>query len=123
MEPLKYRFMVCTAEKAEGKSSCVRRGSKETLEALKTELAKRGLQFDMKAMMCGCFDRCEQGPNVVVYPEGIWYENLTAADVPEFLDCQTQGKIYSKKASDEKELTEFFEKRKARKKNESLNRP
>ncbi len=122
MEPLKYRVFVCTAAKEEGQSSCVNRGSKETLAVLKEELIRRGLNFEMKAMMCGCFDRCERGPNVVVYPEGIWYEGLNAKAVPEFVDCQlVKGKPYIAKLCDEVELKDFFEKRKMRKM--SLQRP
>jgi (2Fe-2S) ferredoxin len=28
-----------------------------------------------------CFDRCGLGPNVVVYPQGIWYEGVEPEDV------------------------------------------
>jgi (2Fe-2S) ferredoxin len=33
----------------------------------------------------GCLDRCELGPCVVVYPEGIWYKVATKADVERVL--------------------------------------
>ncbi len=28
---------------------------------------------------------CERGPNMVVYPEGIWYSGVQVADVPELV--------------------------------------
>ena len=28
----------------------------------------------------GCLDRCELGPNLVIYPEGVWYHFDTKAD-------------------------------------------
>jgi (2Fe-2S) ferredoxin len=31
--------------------------------------------------MAGCLDRCELGPCVVVYPEGIWYRVGSTEDV------------------------------------------
>ena len=33
-----------------------------------------------------CLDRCEFGPVVVIYPEGIWYQCRTEADVDEILE-------------------------------------
>lgn len=33
----------------------------------------------------GCLDRCELGPNLVIYPEGVWYCCPTREDVDEVL--------------------------------------
>ena len=35
--------------------------------------------------IAGCLDRCELGPTVVVYPEGVWYSVATKEDVDEVL--------------------------------------
>ena len=32
-----------------------------------------------------CLDRCELGPTVVIYPEGVWYRCETKADIDEVL--------------------------------------
>ena len=40
----------------------------------KEELNKRGISDKIRANKAGCLDFCEQGPTVVVYPEGIWYQ-------------------------------------------------
>jgi (2Fe-2S) ferredoxin len=34
----------------------------------------------------GCLGPCEQGPTVVIYPDGIWYSKVTEADVATILD-------------------------------------
>lgn len=34
----------------------------------------------------GCFGVCSQGSVVVVYQEGVWYKEVTAADVPEIVE-------------------------------------
>lgn len=34
----------------------------------------------------GCLDRCDEGPCVVVYPEGIWYTYVDAHDIDEIVD-------------------------------------
>ena len=33
----------------------------------------------------GCLDRCELGPSVVIYPEGVWYSCATKEDIDEVL--------------------------------------
>jgi (2Fe-2S) ferredoxin len=33
-----------------------------------------------------CLDRCELGPCVVIYPEGVWYKIATKQDVDEILE-------------------------------------
>jgi len=32
-----------------------------------------------------CLDRCELGPTMVIYPEGVWYSYASRADVDEIL--------------------------------------
>ena len=34
----------------------------------------------------GCLDRCELGPSVVIYPEGVWYKIESTADVDAILE-------------------------------------
>lgn len=42
----------------------------------------------------GCLDRCEQGPVLVVYPEGVWYSYVDYEDLDEIIDCHLlQGEI------------------------------
>ncbi|SDV48359.1 (2Fe-2S) ferredoxin domain-containing protein [Chitinasiproducens palmae] len=42
----------------------------------------------------GCLDRCEQGPVLVVYPEGTWYTYLDETDIDEIVDSHLQhGRI------------------------------
>ena len=33
----------------------------------------------------GCLDRCELGPVLVVYPEGVWYTYVDKADIDEII--------------------------------------
>jgi (2Fe-2S) ferredoxin len=34
----------------------------------------------------GCLDRCEEGPCIVVYPEGTWYTYVDEQDIDEIID-------------------------------------
>lgn len=33
-----------------------------------------------------CLDRCELGPTLVIYPEGVWYTYRSKADIDEILE-------------------------------------
>ena len=49
-------------------------------------LAEKGLQGRVRANQAGCLDQCEHGPNVVVYPEAVWYGNVQLEDVDEIVE-------------------------------------
>lgn len=58
--------------------------------ALKQELKDRNLSLAAGPNACyrtkvGCLRVCNQGPIVVVYPEGTWYSNMTADRIPRFV--------------------------------------
>ena len=39
----------------------------------------------------GCLDRCEFGPTMVIYPEGVWYRPTSVEDVEEILQVHVIG--------------------------------
>ena len=39
----------------------------------------------------GCLDRCEEGPCLVVYPEGVWYTYVDENDIDEIVDSHVVG--------------------------------
>lgn len=57
----------------------------------KQKLAERGLKGSVRANQSGCLDQCEHGPNVVVYPEAVWYGGVTLADVDEIVVAHIVG--------------------------------
>jgi (2Fe-2S) ferredoxin len=40
---------------------------------------------DVRINASGCLDRCELGPTMVVYPDGVWYRYRTGAEVDDIL--------------------------------------
>ncbi|MFP5344924.1 MAG: (2Fe-2S) ferredoxin domain-containing protein, partial [Gammaproteobacteria bacterium] len=38
----------------------------------------------------GCLDRCEEGPVIVVYPEGVWYSYVDKEDIDEIIEEHLQ---------------------------------
>jgi (2Fe-2S) ferredoxin/predicted O-methyltransferase YrrM len=85
MEPFRIHFFVCTQQKPEGATSCAANGSAAVLDALNREIQVRGLGSDVQITTCGCMGLCEEGPVMVVYPEGAWYRRVQPSDVPEIV--------------------------------------
>lgn len=55
-------------------------------KVFKQKLTERGLKTRVRANQSGCLDQCEHGPNLVVYPDGVWYGGVTPADVDEIIE-------------------------------------
>jgi (2Fe-2S) ferredoxin len=83
---------VCCNRRAEGhkRGSCAARGA----EALKDYMKARAKELGLGAIrvnQAACLDRCEFGPTLVIYPEGVWYRPETPADVDEILATHLQA--------------------------------
>ncbi len=77
-----------------GGTGCKSAGSAEVIEAFKREVAKKGLEDEVAVVQTGCHGFCEHGPLVIVYPEGTFYCQVTAADVPEIVETHLyKGRI------------------------------
>ena len=85
MEPFRHHVFVCTQQKPEGVTCCPASGSMSILGALHGELGKLGMSDDVQVTSCGCLGLCDEGPVMIVYPDGTWYRKLTPADVPEIV--------------------------------------
>jgi len=50
-------------------------------------LIERGFQpGEVLVTASTCLGPCEEGPTVVVYPDGTWYSHVKDSDVPTILD-------------------------------------
>ncbi len=63
---------------------CLAKGSQELRDHMKARAKEMGLKR-VRINASGCLDRCELGPTVVIYPEGVWYRCQTKEDVEEVL--------------------------------------
>ena len=63
---------------------CKEKGSIGLRNYMKARAKELGLS-DVRINASGCLDRCELGPTMVIYPEGVWYRCPTQEDVEEVL--------------------------------------
>ncbi len=65
-------------------TGCVSGGGSAVYDAIAAELEKRGVKT-AEVDFTGCHGFCQQGPNVVVEPDGIFYTHVTPEDAPEIV--------------------------------------
>lgn len=77
----------CINERPAGhpRGCCKEKGSEKLRNYLKARVKEMGLD-DVRVNNSGCLDRCELGPTMVIYPEGVWYGYRTQADLDEILE-------------------------------------
>ena len=59
------------------------------VEKLRGYMREKARQLGIERLRfnaAGCLDRCEYGPNMVIYPEGVWYRYENTADIDEILE-------------------------------------
>ncbi|MBL4760095.1 MAG: (2Fe-2S) ferredoxin domain-containing protein [Mariprofundaceae bacterium] len=69
IETYKHHVLMCTGK------SCGE--NMPLLKSLKAKVQQAGLEHDIRVNRAGCLGVCEQGPIMVVHPEGVWYYDLT----------------------------------------------
>ena len=60
---------------------CCAGGGGLVLYAKLKNMIKRGLRGRVRVSKAGCLDRCEDGPNIMVFPDNVWYSHVAEADL------------------------------------------
>ncbi len=68
-----------------GGTGCTSSGSANVIEALEREIKNNGLEDEIKVIQTGCFGLCAVGPIMIVYPEGCFYSQVQAENIPEIV--------------------------------------
>ncbi len=83
-----YRAHVfcCTNERPDGhpRGCCKDKDSEALRNYMKARAKALGLE-GVRINIAGCLDRCELGPTMVIYPEGVWYHYRSTDDIDEIL--------------------------------------
>ncbi|MCR4436576.1 MAG: 2Fe-2S ferredoxin [Clostridiales bacterium] len=93
MQKPKYHVFVCTSSRINGqqKGYCYSKESVAVVQAFMEEIEGRELPDEVMVTNTGCFGICSRGPVVVVYPEGVWYTEVTVEDVPEIVESHFEN--------------------------------
>lgn len=77
---------ICTNRRPEGhaRGSCAASGAERLRDYMKARAKELGIK-GIRINSAGCLDRCERGPCMVIYPEGVWYKIATFQDADQVL--------------------------------------
>jgi len=83
-----HHVFFCCNQRDDGRACCNNHGAQQVRDYAKARVKELGLAGKGKARInqAGCMDRCEEGPVIVVYPEGVWYTYVDKHDVDEIIE-------------------------------------
>lgn len=97
MSYYKHHVFFCCNQRAPGERTCCNdKGATRVRDYAKKRIKQLGLNQpgEVRINQAGCMERCEEGPCVVVYPEGVWYTYVDEDDVDEIIDEHiVKGKV------------------------------
>jgi len=74
------------------------------IEALKAEIARRGLDQEVRVVETGCRGFCAMGPVIIIYPEGVFYCQVQTSDVEEIVEeTLVKGRVVQRLTYEEPE--------------------
>jgi (2Fe-2S) ferredoxin len=92
MQKPDHHILVCASFRGlEAKGKCIKKDSMQLISYIEEALMDRGINAIVSST--GCLKLCEQGPILVIYPQGYWYRNVDGEDaVDKILDALEEGK-------------------------------
>ena len=91
----RHHLFFCTNQRPDGadRPSCAQCDASHLRGYVKKRLKELGLAGPggIRANTAGCLDRCDEGPVLVVYPEGVWYTFVDEADLDEIIESHLVG--------------------------------
>lgn len=84
--PYECHVFICGKIRDGIRKSCGDGESTQLKASLKTAVAERGWKGRVRISDSGCLGLCDHGPNVMIYPQKIWFSGVTASDAPAILD-------------------------------------
>ncbi len=96
LTPHKLHLFFCTNTRENGDKSC---GDTEDTRILAEELKARfkAAKLPVRVTRTGCLGPCAQGPNVMCYPQGVWFQEARTSDL-ESIEAEVKRLLASGRA-------------------------
>ncbi|MDS1029293.1 2Fe-2S ferredoxin [Bacillota bacterium LX-D] len=100
MNKPEHHIFVCSSSRINGqqKGFCISKNSAGIVGRFLEEISDRELEDKIMVTNTGCLSLCNQGPVVILYPEGVWYGGVTEDDVEDIIDAIENGEVLERLA-------------------------
>ena len=89
--PYQKILFVCINRREPNEACCAHGESEAIAAALKARIKALGLARHVRVSKSGCQDLCAKGPNVMVFPDYLWYHGVTQEDVERIVQDTVRG--------------------------------
>lgn len=89
--PYQKILFVCINRRGPNEVCCAHRDSEAVAERLKARIKELGLSRVVRVSKSGCQDVCARGPNVMVFPDNVWYAGVTPDGVERIIEDVRRG--------------------------------
>ena len=83
--PYIAHVFVCTNDRGGTRKACADNDSPSVRAKLKERCEEKGWRGRVRVSMCGCMGLCEQGSNVIIYPQKIWLSAVSTKDIEDIV--------------------------------------
>ncbi len=93
MVDLQHHIFVCSSCRIKGQQmgKCYAKGSANLIQRFLEIAEEKDLSGKIMITNTGCFGICDKGSVVLVYPEGVWYGNVSEDDVDKIMEKHILG--------------------------------
>jgi (2Fe-2S) ferredoxin len=85
--PYVCHVFVCTNDRKGVKKSCADNNSPLVKSNLKAVVEEKGWKGKVRISTSGCMGLCAKGSNVMVYPQKIWFSDVSPDDMGEIVSA------------------------------------
>jgi len=85
--PYISHVFVCANDRGGERKSCSDNNSPLIKAKLKDVVHEKGWQGKVRISTSGCMGLCVNGPNVMIYPQRIWFSEVSPDDVDEIVSA------------------------------------
>ena len=86
-----FHIFCCVNERPASavRECCKKKNALELRAYMKKKILDLGLK-KIRVNQSGCLDKCEEGPVLVIYPDGTWYKYKNTKDIDEIIKKHIQ---------------------------------
>ncbi len=83
--PYAAHVFVCTNDRGGARKSCADNNSQLVKSKLKDVAGEKGWKGKVRISTSGCMGLCDKGANVLIYPQKVWFPQVSPDDLDEIV--------------------------------------